>query len=512
MSTVFLLLILLGLVVCAYRFLGHDIVNPTVLLGLPLAVAVFLGLTCYQQWKFELHWKTVLLISGAVFSFFVGNLIVYYLYGRYLNASQKQDSAGVVSQSLVVQKWHRFVHYLSQQGGKQKFQIITYLLLLVFQIATYSLTLQHIFHVVSSYHGEIMVDRTNALGVYDQLTKFSNIDTSLPAMLNIGMLFCETMGFPLIYLFAKRLTEVNGNSRLKLLLTPISLLIIANVVLSAGGPLLTGGKAGTIWFILGSLVIIYMTLANASGQREKSLTWKSMLLIVAVLSALVVLTLILVIVVGRNITGYNGPLGYLLIYLAGGIKNLDIFVSNQHMSSGYFGIQTFKSIYQRLGVSIPDVGLEEYHHIGNTWFGNVYTAFADPYFDFGICGTFIAMILLGLLFEYLFLHTYNNLNADRLLIIPTNALDVAGDSAQEYGRQTRMKSWSPRVTAFSILVYGYLIRALFFAFFSNILFTSIFSFGFFIRCVIWLFFVELFIPSSGDPALQQNCEGMRNKE
>lgn len=512
MSTVFLLLILLGLMVCAYRFLGHDIVNPTVLLGLPLCVAVFSGLTCYQQWKFELHWSTVLLISGAVFSFFVGNLIVYCLSGRYRDASQRQEFAGTVSQIIVVQKLHRFVHHLSQQMSKKQFQISAYLLLLLLQIVIYSLTLQHIFSVVSSYHGEVMVDRTNALGVYDQLTKFSNVDTSLPAMLNVGMLFCETMGFPLIYLFAKRLTEEKGNSRLKLLLTPSSLLIIANVVLSAGGPLLTGGKAGTIWFILGSLVIIYMTLTNASGQREKSLTWKSMLLIVVVLSALAMFTLILVFVVGRNITGYNGPLGYLLIYLAGGIKNLDIFVSNQHMSSGYFGIQTFKSIYQRLGVSIPDVGLEEYHHIGNTWFGNVYTAFADPYFDFGICGTFIMMIILGVLFEYLFLHTYNYLNADRLLIIPAKALHAAGDPAQEYGRQIRVKSWSPRVTTFSILVYGYLIRALFFAFFSNILFTSIFSFGFFIRCVIWLFFVELFIPASGDPALQQNCEEMRNKK
>lgn len=485
MSTVLLLIILIGLLVCSYCFLGRDLVSPILLLIAPFIVAISLGLVFYKQWEFELQWKTVALFSGSILSFFVGNLLIY-VYYRYRVTSAALVEKENLSAKNKFESLNLFLDWLREHISGKKSQIVIFSALCILQIVTYCLVFEHILYVVNSYQGEIMGDRTNVLGVYDQLTKFSDVDTSLPTILNLSTLFCETVGFPIVYLFASKIATVQGNSKLSAVFEPVSLLLLFNAILSACGPLLTGGKAGTIWFIFGSLIIAYIVVANAQEQRRSVLSWKKILRIAIILVALVILTLLLVFAVGRNMDGYNGPFGYLLIYLAGGIKNIDIFIATQHPDSSYWGIQTFKSIYQRMNIEIPDVGLQEYHHIGDVWFGNVYTTFADPYYDFGILGTFIAMFILGVFFEYLFLHTY------------TSMASIRGESS------SLVKPFNPRTTVFSILVYGYLVRAVFFAFFSNFLFTSIFSFGFIIRCVIWLLFVLCFIPRRSNNQIVAN--------
>lgn len=500
MSTILLLAVIVVLLVCSYCFLGRDLANPTLILAVPFVAAVSLGLFFYGQWEFELQWKTVALISGAIFSFFIGNLLVYAFCNYRLGLSEhKRIFFPVISQQS--KRFSRILKHFKNAVSKRKIQIIICSILLILQIVTYLMVFRYILRVVNSYHGEIMVDRTNVIGVYDQLTKFSDVDTSLPTTLKLSMLFCETIGFPIIYIFIHRIIEKRNGFQWRLLLEPVSLLLLGNAILSACGLLLTGGKAGTIWFILSSLIIIYLVIANIRGQRQSALTWRKLLRIAGILAVLVVLTLLLVFVVGRNMDGYNGPLGYLLIYVAGGTKNLDIFVSTQHPSSNYWGIQTFKSIYQRIGVEIPDVGLQEYQHIGDVWFGNVYTAFADSYYDFGIWGTFFAMFILGVFFEFIFLHTYTSLKCTKVKFVGLTAVMSKNKVALSEEHDSVVKTISPRMTAFSILVYGYLIRAIFFAFFSNILFTSIFSFGFIVRCIIWLLFVLLFVSPRNDKTI-----------
>ena len=505
MSTLLLLIILVCLIVCSYRYMRHDLVNPTILLALPLVAAVSGGLLYYEQWQFNLQWSTVLLVGGSVLFFFLGNLLPYaLLHVRYKRAQLSNKQTALVgsphlSQGPQVQNpaWEKVNHAVM---GK-KFQLIFFSLLLIFQISVYALVYRHILSVVSSYHGKVMSDRTSAIGVYDQLVKFSNVNTALPSWLRACTLFCGTIGLPLVYLLVSQMIRSKDRFITQVKKNPQFLIIMLNLIPSACGNLITGGKAGTVWFILSALVVGYLVVANVRGQRQRSITWKLVFRIVALLAGLVILTLLLVFVVGRNMKDYhNGPLGYLLIYLSGGMKNLDIYVSSVHPMSGHWGIQTFKSLYRFFDISIPDVGLETYHHVGKAWFGNVYTAFADPYYDFGIAGTLLAMLILGILFGYIFIHTYTQVsfNTNQSASHQLNGADAQSIKTQWRDQSHLAEANTSRTTVFAILVYGYLIRALFFAFFSNILFTSIFSVGFVFRCGIWLVFVLLFIPRRGD--------------
>ena len=434
MGTVLLLLGLLAICILGFRIMGHDIVNPIILFVLPFLIAVALGLTQYEAWQFNLHWDTVALILGSCLAFLLGAILVHFGFQRY--------GRGEVAFSC------------QEQGRDSNIRSSHLLLLLIGQIIIYTFVFLHVVSVVDAYQGPIQGDRTNVLGVYDQLTKFSDVKTDMPFALELAYLVATSIGYPLAYFGAQNILGHTKDRIRGQRLNVTTCLIMLNLFATFAGLVLTGGKAGAVWFALAIILIVFIARGNMRGVRSIRLNVRTISIIVGVGVALVLSTLALVYIVGRNMSGYAGPIGYLLIYVAGSIKNLDIYLQTDHPAPLYWGSETFKSIYSRIGLETPDAGLQTYNHIGDTWFGNVYTALADPYHDFGIFGAIVCLFLFGMVFQFIYELTFTNR--------------------------------SQLLTALSIVVYGYLSRAIVFAFFSNLLSTSILSFGFIVRIMVWI--------------------------
>ena len=100
--------------------------------------------------------------------------------------------------------------------------------------------------------------------------------------------------------------------------------------------------------------------------------------------------------VGRD--DQSGILDYISHYVGTSIINLDMYLKNPLHDSSIWGKETFYSFIQNLRklgiVDIPYYYIhKEFRYINGASMGNVYTAFRDYYYDFGIIGTYFLHLL-----------------------------------------------------------------------------------------------------------------------
>ena len=197
--------------------------------------------------------------------------------------------------------------------------------------------------------------------------------------------------------------------------------------------ILNSSRGDIIVILSGTVYFVYFFWNMYSGWK-KNVNSKIILWGARVFAIFMIAFVSLAVVTGRkeSIKDIN-PVNYISTYMSGGIRNLDIYLS-EPIHSDFLGKETFYAIIRffnsRLGKHESyGIGLE-FARIHGKLNGNLYTAFRRYYSDFGFLGVIILPIGLGAFFTTLYY-------------------------------KTRKKALSGRIS-FSILLLGYLASAVFY--------------------------------------------------
>ncbi len=240
----------------------------------------------------------------------------------------------------------------------------------------------------------------------------------------------------------------------------------APIVIFFACSILTGGRNPLIQLIVAALMMYYLLTKKIRGFSRKFNRKFTVKLIAIVVIVLIVFSNMRS-VVGR--TNTMNMFDYLAMYIGAPIKLFDMFIENPPTKAHeLFGQETFINMWKWIGTITHDSAMsglimnKEFRTFNGLQLGNVYTAFREYYFDFGIVG----VIVLPFIHSVFFTTFYQKL------------------------KQNRMK-WKKNEFDLSIILYSYLSVALVYYSIDDRLFQKFLSRGTFIELVFLLLFAVL---------------------
>lgn len=178
--------------------------------------------------------------------------------------------------------------------------------------------------------------------------------------------------------------------------------------------ILTGGRNPLLQLIVAAIMIYYLLMKKLRGYSRKFNRKFIIRMILIVVIVLIVFSNM------RSIVGRTNTMNtfdYLAMYIGAPIKLFDMFIKNPPAKAHeLFGQETFVNLWTWIGSIIHDsrmTGLimnKEFRTINGLQLGNVYTAFREYYFDFGIMG----VIVLPFIHSVFFTTFYQKLKKNRI--------------------------------------------------------------------------------------------------
>ena len=112
---------------------------------------------------------------------------------------------------------------------------------------------------------------------------------------------------------------------------------------------------------------------------------------------------------------------YSLVYLSGGVRNLDLFLKDPTSAPQVFGEETFvtmhRYLYVKQGIGSNLVRYLEFRKINGVNIGNIYTSYRRFYHDFGFAGCLILPFIQGLILSLLYYNINRNTYRKKLNFI-----------------------------------------------------------------------------------------------
>lgn len=211
----------------------------------------------------------------------------------------------------------------------------------------------------------------------------------LGTALNLGISFVKAAGLVCLYLIVYKL--FNKDNGWLWYIVPILCLII-NIILATG----RGGFISIVAAIVFDIFIIGKQSQDKKINKE-----------IIRYSAILVAVFIPIFFILGSLTGKDEALNFndtVSIYLGSSILCFDYFLNHGWITPELFGFNTFRGFYGIIGRFIGGLPAQSNHSEMVRWqeySSNVYTCFAPYITDFGVIGSFIVIILVGLFFGYM---------------------------------------------------------------------------------------------------------------
>lgn len=409
-----------GLLLISIVAYDRDMTAPCVLLVAAFWIASFCACLYADKWQFENYLLIAVVMSGLC-GFFL------FSWGTYALSRKRKNT---VKRQLVPLEISNFklVLYLL-------FQLVLYLLTFLVMLKNVGIdfSLSRLASIVGTY--------------YEMNHTGSIIYTS--SIVNIGTIINFPGMYYILYLPINNILQKKRNS---------SLLYI-NIVIGAIGSLMSGTKTAFYMYIIGAFVMIFILVCKSNGWR-KNINFKVIIRVSVILVIVLASFTVIDNMQGRTLTDVSA-VDKLAAYLGSPLKNLELFISENHKTDQIFGAETFISIYNDLyeitGNGIFKIkNMYKYRWINGNGLGNVYTVFMPIYYDFGILGVFVVMGIIGWFSQ----RVYNRIKFRRIIF------DVD----------------------YYVIFYAYVAFAVVFSFFSNKFFETIFSkTGVYFLIGMWMF-------------------------
>lgn len=355
-----------------------NIVQPSFLLVLVFTVSSLNLFTNCFFLNISIGLNTVLIITCGCACFFIGSLLVHYIYGKKGNMHQVTSSVDTVEKGIEISNSLLFIITIINLVG------CSYIIYNV-----YTLVVQ-----TFNYSGSIL----GSLSVFATESKFGTTGIKINTISTIFSCLLEAEAYVIGYVIVKNLVKKISPS-------------IAELVCFTSSFLSTfcqGSRSGVC--ILISLVLLYVFLY----QKQQNL--KNVMKQVFFKLLLVVCFAVFLFWISGEITGKNWNVSfyeYLSVYLGFPIYNLNHALNIGITQPEIPGLVSFDAILKKILPLInityaPYTLTREFVYFDGHNMGNVYTIFYYLIADFGVLGMFFFMFLIGGIMQILFEHALNN--------------------------------------------------------------------------------------------------------
>lgn len=409
-----------------YLISDKDILNPAFVFAGVNFIYIVTCCISNNLYRVEICAKTIYVISVGLVIFTISNIIF-----RHFSKCNK-SSIKFVCESIKVNKW-----------------FVIFLLLLMVIVAF--VMARHIISVASRYGGE--GNLALSIGIYDNLSKFSDISTGTPILYSIMLFPIRASAYIFVAIIINNYFAKKRFDKFLLLYCALYLPFT----------LLSGGRSELIRFLMAVLVDILIIKRKVAGSYKRE-NFKNLIRIVLFVVCMIIISFPVLNLIGKSrALSSNAPLMHLYKYIGGPIYNLDSFLSSIIYKSEYWGQETFQGLYSFLG-NIFHIKQFSYRlHIpisiiNGIDLGNVYTMYYMFIEDFGYAG-------LLLVFPICFYYFYS------------------------YGK---LIDYSKNKTPLGInlFVYSYMFNALTMLLFSNRFYENMLSYNF---LKLWISFYIVWI-------------------
>lgn len=260
-------------------------------------------------------------------------------------------------------------------------------------------------------------DIATMIGLYRTAGVRGELEVRISGISNYGYMLMTVLAY--IYLYIIINTTIIERKKVTWYLyntIPIFLYILCS--------LLTGGRNPILQFVFAGIMMFYIIHRKIKG-KAKEYNKKFLFRVILIACVVVVIFSAIRTAIGRvdDFTLFE----YVAIYIGAPIKLFDLFIEYPPVKAKVlWGQETFINIWKWIG-SLTDnefmnslVMNKEYRSTNGIFLGNVYTAFREYYFDFGIMG----IIVLTFIHSVIFNTAYNKIfSANRY--IRSKKIDVS---------------------------------------------------------------------------------------
>lgn len=269
------------------------------------------------------------------------------------------------------------------------------------------------------------------IGNFHDSAVMGTLEVGVSSFSNYGNMIVAAFAYIFVYLNIQDAILHNKIKKYHRILywIPIVIYILCSIISGSRNPILQ---------IICAAVTLYFIMVGKYRKTGKRFRWK--------LAARFMIAGFIVLFGFSSFRGLVGRtsdysfLDYISKYIGGSIKLFDMFVeSGKHNTSGIWGQETFVNVWRYIGSKTGDTTLtglimnKEWRAYKGFAMGNVYTAFREYYFDFGLLG----VVILSAIHSFIFTFAYERLK----------------------GRKTIL---SPEKINFGLLLYAYLSQSLFY--------------------------------------------------
>ena len=269
-------------------------------------------------------------------------------------------------------------------------------------------------------------------GKYYELKRSDNIIYK-SRFVDVGWILNFSGTYYLIYIACNNL----------LLKSKKNILLYINIFLGCIGSLLMGTKTAFFMFLIGffiSYLLLFQKKVAWTYKPDFKTVCKMFLTILVFLFSFTIIDYMQ----GRTLDDVT-PIDKLATYLGAPLKNLELFINENHSTNQLVGEQTFKNFYSSIFKDLPvaSENLYKYRWINAHPLGNVSSMFMPIFYDFGVPGIIIIFGLFGIFCQKI----YDKIKYEKTVFD----------------------------TDFFSIFYSFLSFSIIFSFFSNKFFESAFS-------------------------------------
>lgn len=365
MITVVFLVLTLSIVLGLALYSSYYIVSPEILFTGGFLLQAFFCIFYVDQWAIDLNFKTLVTVAGGCILFFV----------------------------IECTFCNKKIHSIKIKGKDKKIEARR-TILFVFLAIQIIATIGYIKFMNDNMTGASIAEKIYA---YRQATADYGKNIPIPKYLSLCRLFSSAAGYVISYIYICNICVY------KKLHQACSGLMLAVMVMSCVLEGILGARGGILNFII-AIVIEYALVEGKMHSNKLRLIKK------IILCAVIVMTLMPVFgkIMGRPII--ENVFYEMAVYVGAPLKNLDIFLAENanlnkiHYSTFSSALADLTKILSIKQDSTSYVFPGHWNFINGYNLGNVYTAFANYWYDFGIVGFFFYTVVEAMIIGRLFSH------------------------------------------------------------------------------------------------------------
>ena len=367
-----------------------DILCPDSIICLSYIVATLSAVYNYSVWEYDIHSKTVMIISTGILAFIVTSCFIS-LFKR-----KKSKIEIPELNEIIVNKNIMFLLNLAS--------IVIFLLYGYFFIKG-----------IGGFSGLANIEI--AMRKYRYQLLHTDVDY-IPTIINLLSKYCRALAFVSGYILINNAIYYKKNKiRIRSVLQ-----FLLPILIFIPFPLMTGSRFDLISYLIFMVMVWYIITKKNNMLRINIMNFIKFFLILVLI--------LLVFSETRTIIGRDNnsdTISYATSYFGGSIIDFDMYLQDDKSNDEYIGQELFSSLRKFLvQIHLIDevsknesLGMFRYSPNG-TIIGNVYTAFRKMYNDFGIFGVIFFQIIMSCVFNYYYYYCLikrNNKYIDTSIII-----------------------------------------------------------------------------------------------